>query len=111
MTDNSNFPNLEDEIEDDVVAEEDGDDEDIFTGGFQASEIPAEATFITVRSSNGGTRYVPTSEALTVAAVMQSSGLFVSGAVDYFLDGTRVVSESLIPVGSTLTIIGAVKGG
>ncbi len=32
MTDNSNFPNLEDEIEDEIVSEEDDEDgdEDIF---------------------------------------------------------------------------------
>lgn len=74
-------------------------------------ELPDPASVITVRTSGGETRYVPTSEPLTVAEVLLRSDLRPTGAVQYWLNGAQVQSNSVVPAGSTMTLIGSVKGG
>lgn len=110
MTD-ANFPTFETEPENND--EENADDGAMaaFTGGFDTDNLPEEASYITVRTTGGDSRYVPTSEAMSVQDVLQASGLYISGRVEYFFNQAPVTAADMLPVGGTLTVIGAVKGG
>jgi len=105
MSDLGNTPSFDEEVQPQV------DEDSIFTGGFEESELPEFASVITVRGSTGTTRYVPTTEPMTVQAVMEATDLFVAGRVEYFLDGASVQMDTVVPVDATLTVIGSVKGG
>ena len=72
---------------------------------------PDPTSTITVRTSGGETRYVPTSEPLTVAQVLTAANLTVGGVVEYWLNGARIQATDLVPAGQALTIVGSVKGG
>ncbi|MCL4561884.1 MAG: hypothetical protein M1281_14905 [Chloroflexi bacterium] len=74
-------------------------------------ELPEGATVVTLRTSSGDTRHVPVTEAMPLSAVMERSGLALSGAVQYWLDGNQIQGDTVIPLGATVTIVGNVKGG
>ena len=72
---------------------------------------PDPTSTITIRTSGGETRYVPTSEPLTVNQVLNAANLTVGGVVEYWLNGARIQPTDLVPAGQALTIVGSVKGG
>ena len=80
-----------------------GDDDDF--------ALPDPATVVTIRTSSGGDKYVPVSEPTAVSSVIAQSGLYFGGAVQYYLNGAEIKTTDLVPGGSTLTVIGSVKGG
>ena len=79
--------------------------------GFDASAagIP-ETAYITIRTSSGGTQYVPASEAMTVRNLINASGLAIQGAYDVYMDQNVVTQDTLVPLGATVTLLGNVKG-
>ena len=71
--------------------------------------IPAN-TFITIRTSGGGTKYVPATEGMTVRDLINASGLAIQGAYDVYMDQNVVAQDTIVPVGATVTLLGNVKG-
>ena len=108
---------MSDELEDEVVGQEEtgeqADEVSEFLDDVQAeSVIPDQATVITIQTSGGDTRYVPTDTSLTIRDLISKAGLMVGGQVEYWLNGTKLQSvDEIIPLGMKLTIVGSVKGG
>ena len=65
---------------------------------------------ITLRTSGGETRYIPATEALSLAQVKALSGL-AFGAVTFFMNAAVIDDATIIPVGAVVSAIGNVKGG
>ena len=74
-------------------------------------EVPDPESVITIRTSGGQTAYVPTSEPMTVADIILSASLTVNSSFQVWLNGAQITTTDLVPTGSTLTIVGSVKGG
>jgi hypothetical protein len=68
-------------------------------------------TYVTIRSSAGDPRYVPVTEAEPFSAILARSGLTSSGALDIYVDGAQILASDMVQPGSTVTILGNVKGG
>ncbi len=91
---------------------EDWDDEvESFIGEAGSIELPDPNSVVTIRTSGGGDKYVPVTQPTPVKDVIAQSGLFFGGAVQYWLNGAQVNQDTLVPGGSTLSVIGSVKGG
>ena len=86
-------------------------EEDDFFPEDEGFDLPDPNAVITIRTSGGETVYVPASEPKTVSEAMLESGLRPNGAVNYYLNGVEVKGDTVLPVGSTLTVVGSVKGG
>ena len=71
--------------------------------------VPAD-TYITIRTSSGGSAYVPATEAMTVRDLINASGLAIQGKYDVYMDQAIVPQDALVPVGTTVTLLGNVKG-
>ena len=68
--------------------------------------------YITFTTTGGQARYVPATEPMRLAEAFATTGLVVGGAFKFFLNGTEVNWDTIIPNGSTVSILGqAVKGG
>lgn len=83
----------------------DGIDEDLL------EDLPDPSRVIGIKTQGAETRFVPATEAMSIPALLQAAGLTVSAAVEYWLNGSVVSQNELIPVGQTLVIVGTVKGG
>jgi hypothetical protein len=71
--------------------------------------IPQD-TYITIRTSSGGSAYVPATEAMTVRDLIVASNLAIQGRYDVYLDQVVVPQDAFVPVGATVTLLGNVKG-
>ncbi len=69
------------------------------------------ATIVTINANGGAPRFVPVSEPTPFSAIMQEAGLTFNGALDIYMNGQRVDMNTPIPGGSTVTVVGNVKGG
>ncbi len=87
------------------------DEVDDFIGEAGSIELPDPNSVVTIRTSGGGDKYVPVTQPTSVRDVIAQSGLFFGGAVQYWLNGAQVNHDTLVPGGSTLSVIGSVKGG
>ena len=97
------------EIEEEGVFEdEDDDDEDLFED--DAEPIVDPTRTITLRTSGGQTRYIPTDEPVTLAQAKALSGL-TFGAVTFYMNAAVIDDTTVLPVGSTVVAVGNVKGG
>jgi len=88
--------------------------DDFFGNGESTVALPDPTTVITLRTSGGDTRYIPVPDGqttMTVADVVAASAVYVGGAVQYWLNGAQVQLGDTVPAGSTLTLVGSVKGG
>ncbi len=103
-------PNPAPEEEETPVTEGEQEEEDFFPED-EGFDLPDPNAVITIRTSGGDTVYVPASEPKTVSEAMLESGLRPNGAVNYYLNGAEVKGDTVLPVGSTLTVVGSVKGG
>ena len=65
---------------------------------------------ITLRTSGGETRFIPSSESLSLSQVKALSGL-TFGAVTFYMNAAAIDDTTVVPVGSVVTAIGNVKGG
>jgi len=65
---------------------------------------------ITLRTSGGETRFIPSSEPLSLSQVKALSGL-TFGAVTFYMNAAAIDDTTVVPVGSVVTAIGNVKGG
>lgn len=88
------------------------DDEEMEEELFDEEEfdIPDPASVVTIRSTGGGVRYIPVSEPTAASELLQQAGLYVNGNIQYWLNGAQVSSDTLIPAGQTLMVVGSVKG-
>jgi hypothetical protein len=101
------FPTDEDDIIEEEVEEED-DDFDFEDDDYAPVVDPTQV--ITLRTSGGETRYVPSDEPLSLSQVKALSGL-TFGAVTFYMNAAVIGDDTVIPVGSTVSVIGNVKGG
>jgi|GEM_PF-3398983 len=101
------------ELTDGVAADDSGGEEDFFSETEEEDGfiLPDPAAVITLQTSSGGKFYIPApAEGMTVAAVMTAAGLTV-GVVEYYLNGSQVKADTVVPGGQTLSVVGVVKGG
>jgi hypothetical protein len=84
---------------------------DFLNASAEVADMPVGATTITVRTSGGQPRYVPTNVPMTPRDLLGAAGIFVTGVVEYWLDGAKIGLDDIVPVNGTLTIVGSVKGG
>ena len=54
---------------------------------------------------------MPAQEAMTVNDVIAASGFNVMHGAEFYLNGSIIKGEDLVPAGQTLQIVGTVKGG
>ncbi len=96
-----------------TVEEEETDEVDDFLSDVQdEGVIPQAATVITIQTSGGDTKYVPTETSLTIKDLLSKANLLVGGAVEYWLNGSKLQSaDEIIPIGAKLVVVGSVKGG
>lgn len=87
------------------------EDVESFISAEEGFELPDPDSVVTIRTTTGGDKYVPVSEPTPVSEIIARSGLFFGGAVEYYLNGSTIRPDELVPPGSTLTVIGSVKGG
>ena len=69
------------------------------------------ASIVTINANGGAPRFVPVSQPTPFSAIMQEAGLTFNGALDIYMNGQRVDMNTPIPGGSTVTVVGNVKGG
>jgi hypothetical protein len=104
-------PEVDPEV--DPENDEEGEDAPFVQGeaGFDPTSVGAAPdAYITIRTSSGGSRYIPATEAMTVRNLVSASGLAIQGAYDVYMDQNIVQQDTLVPVGATVTLIGNVKG-
>ena len=77
----------------------------------EAGFVPDPDQVVTIRTSGGDNRYVPVDGPKSLSQVMLSSGLRFEGEYTVFLNGVQIQGADIVPAGSTLNIIGSVKGG
>ena len=95
-------------VEENTTASVPADD---FFGEDDGFELPNPDHVITVLTSSGGRSYVPATEAMSVNDVIAHSGLNVMHGAEFYLNGSIIKAEDLVPAGQTLQIVGTVKGG
>jgi len=74
-------------------------------------EVPDPSTVVTIRTSGGQDRFIPVDGSMTVNELLANSDIRIVGEAQYWLNGAMISRNDLVPAGSTLTIIGTVKGG
>ena len=100
--------NLPEEFEDDEVLDDALEDD--ASSGDQEVNPPDPVQVITLRTSGGETRYIPTSRPLPLGELKGLSGL-TFGAATFYFNAAVVDDATIIPVGGIVTAIGNVKGG
>jgi hypothetical protein len=73
--------------------------------------LPDSTQVVTIRTSGGDTRYVPTDGSATVGSLLVSAGLNMPAGFQVWLNGAQLTVNDVVPAGSTLTILSSVKGG
>ena len=78
-----------------------------------ANLVPDINTVITIKTSGGLTRYVPVPDGqlMTTNEALLAAGLTVSGAFQVWLGDAQIAASAVVPAGSTITVVGNVKGG
>lgn len=74
-------------------------------------ELPDPSTVIKLMTSGGDEAYVIANSPMTIGEAMLNSNLRIIGAVQYWLNGAQVDVNTQVGPGSTVTIVGSVKGG
>lgn len=74
-------------------------------------ELPDPNTVIKLMTSGGDEAYVIANAPMTIGEAMLQSALRITGAVQYWLNGAQVDVNTQVGPGSTVTIVGSVKGG
>jgi hypothetical protein len=75
------------------------------------ANLPDAQAVVTIRTSGGDTRYVPTDGSATVGSLIVSAGLNMPAGFQVWLNGAQLNVNDVVPAGSTLTILTSVKGG
>jgi hypothetical protein len=76
-----------------------------------AADLPEVGSYVTLRTSGGDTRYVPVEGPTAIGALLAASGLSIQGSVQAWYNNALVDLNDTVPGGSTVTLIGSVKGG
>ncbi len=98
--------------EEEQPAAEQQDEFAAFIDGIEETAEADPAQCVTIRTSAGGNPLmVPVTEPTSVAEVMRRSGLFLGGAVEYWVNANRVDPSFMVSAGATITAVGQVKGG
>jgi hypothetical protein len=98
-------------VEEEVAAEEETLDPDFDLPEDLNVDLPEAGSFVTLRTSGGDTRYVPVEGPTPVGALLAASGLTIQGSVQAWYNNALVELDDTVPGGSTVTLIGSVKGG
>lgn len=80
-------------------------------GAEDEMNVPDPNSVIRLISSGGDERYVVAENSMTIGEVMLQSDLRIVGAVQYWLNGVQADVNTVVAPGSTVTIVGSVKGG
>jgi hypothetical protein len=101
--------NIPEEFADDEVEEVEEEEEldDLFE---EEQPVVDPTQVITLRTSGGETRYIPTQESLSLGQIKGLSGL-TFGAVTFYYNASVIDDATVIPVGGVVTAVGNVKGG
>jgi hypothetical protein len=73
-----------------------------------------EGEYVTIRHEANPPMYVALVEgetSIALGAAIQRRGLFISGAINAYLDGGQITMETVLAPGSVVTLVGSVKGG
>ena len=103
----------------DELIDEMSDDDDVVEASVEedlsafAAEVNVDpGTYVTITTMGGQTRYVPVDGPTSVIDVFSRSGISVQGAFKFFMNGAEVSMQTILPVGSTVSLLGqTVKGG
>jgi hypothetical protein len=93
------------------ISDEDAEINSFIDSAEDNDNIPDPMTVVTLRTSGGDTRYVPVTGSMTAGEVFAASGLAVSGVMQIWLNGVQIANDTVVPAGSTLTLVGSIKGG
>lgn len=76
-------------------------------------QVPDMASVVTIKTSGGLTRYVPVPEGtlMTASELLLAANLTVNGQFQTWLNEAQIDNNAVVPAGSTITIVGTVKGG
>ena len=69
------------------------------------------ATIVTIRPGAGEPKYLTVLEPTPFDVLMQRAGLTFNGQIDIYVEGQPIEMTDLVQGGTTVTIIGNVKGG
>lgn len=99
-------------MEDDVYFDDELD-ADEFIGGVTPEAAANVGSYATFATTSGGTQIVgiPAGETKTIAECLETLGLAVGTANQYYLDGVAVPVSTAIAPGAFVTVIGPAKGG
>lgn len=83
------------------------------TGAIVPVETETNDDVISIITTAGGQFDLPVGadELLSVSNVLQRSGLYVSGAVEYWVNGVQVAPDYQVGPGARVSVVGVVKGG
>ncbi|MCB2146543.1 MAG: hypothetical protein KQI81_08720 [Deltaproteobacteria bacterium] len=85
-------------------------EEDFFADIEEAFELPSE-NFITISVNGASPRYQFTEVPMTANDLLTAQNIRFNGAYSMWLENNVIDGATVIPVGSTLMLIGEVKGG
>ena len=118
MTDNNEIPEIEEfpnadaaPAEEPAPAPEPAPEMPVEVDPFEGLEGFDPATIVTVRYSSAEPRYVQVEEPSTVQHIMQLGQLTSNGPIDIYVEGAEATLQTVVAPGSTITLIGNVKGG
>jgi hypothetical protein len=105
-----------DQNDDDPEDEEDDDSDEAEDDDFFAeaqSYLPDGAKVVTLIDKVGHAFYcpVPEGEARTMRELLNSRNLTVGADLEMWLNNAQITMDTLVPSGSSVTLIGSVKGG
>ncbi len=90
-----------------------GDDFDSMFDTAPAADLPAGAVqqTVTLRTTTGEARFVVVEGPRTLGEIVALSGLTINGQVTYYMDGVQITPSTVVAPGSTISLVGAIKGG
>ncbi len=77
----------------------------------EATTLPNPQQMITVQTSSGGRNYVNTDVALPVSDVLAKAGIHFVTGTEFWLNGSKVELNAMVPPAQTLMVVSSVKGG
>ena len=118
---------IEPDSENDFLPEDAADDaaettpEDASDAGTSVDDFVNEETLVdlgidpsnvvTLRTSSGSSHYIAVSEPTKLVDLKLRSGLTYTTGTQFYLNGTPINDDAVVPMGATIMAVGSVKGG